>query len=269
MGEIMEPYGIILEPGEWLPQRVREQIGGFGLVFQEQLRWLAPDVNWIITSPAEFSVAHAAEAVGLVITGAMESLDPSLPWIQRFREELPELLKAPVPVLGVCYGHHLVAYLLSGTAERNPRGLEIGAHSLQLTDTGRLDPLMHGLPETFLAYESHFDAVTAMPMTGQLLSSSALCPIQTMAFGPWIRGVQFHPEFNPALMRTIGEEVIKLCENEAMTENAGRGKDALDALPQFVDGGLVLRNFVRHFVRQSMLIRKLAGSYAIELTEET
>src|SRR5689334_19500343 len=95
--------------------------------------------------------AHAGEALGpaidrarpqgVIVTGSPLSVTENAPWMLRLGEDLLKLGAAGTPVLGVCFGHQLLARVAGGAVVQNPRGREIGTVRVQLTEAGRKDPL--------------------------------------------------------------------------------------------------------------------------------
>jgi GMP synthase (glutamine-hydrolysing) len=104
----------------------------------------------------------------------------------------PALLRAGVPVLGICYGFQLMAAALGGTVARTGTA-EYGATTLTVVDGDAA--LFTGLPETLSVWMSHGDAVTAAPPGSRVTASTDATPVA--AFEDRERrlaGVQFHPE---------------------------------------------------------------------------
>ncbi len=155
-----------------------------------------------------------AAADGVVVTGSLASVTAPEPWMDALGAWL---LRAAdrIPVLGVCFGHQLLAHALGGAVERNPRGPESGTVEVGLTPAGRRDPLFAGAPEPLLVQQSHEDHVPAPPPGAVLLAGNAHTPVQAFAHGPRLRAVQFHPEFDAARSRAI-------CEAERALLDAAR-----------------------------------------------
>jgi GMP synthase (glutamine-hydrolysing) len=145
-----------------------------------------------------------------------------------------------VPLLGICFGHQLIAQALGGNVRKNPRGREIG--TVEVT-TLAPDPLFEGLPDRFLANATHVDTVADLPPGATVVASTALEPHAALAFGALVRGVQFHPEIDEGVMRGYVEVRRQRLREE--------GLDAEAILAQAADtplGRELLRNFIRRFV---------------------
>jgi GMP synthase (glutamine-hydrolysing) len=140
-----------------------------------------------------------------VVTGSYASVTERAPWMLELGEVLLQAAES-VPVLGVCFGHQLLAAALGGTVERNPRGPEVGTREVTLTEAGRGDPLLAGLPDRLAVQQFHADHVPAVPPGAVLLAGGAHTPVQAFAHGPRLRAVQFHPEFTVARVRAMCDE---------------------------------------------------------------
>ena len=99
--------------------------------------------------------------------------------------------KLDVPILGICAGHQYMALHLGGKAVSSATP-EFGKTLVSVVDE---DDLFKGLPETFVAWESHNDEVTELPPGFKLLANSETCPVQAMKHETRpLYGLQFHPE---------------------------------------------------------------------------
>lgn len=135
----------------------------------------------------------------VIVTGSPSTVHEHEAWSDRAGAWLRDVVRAGVPVLGVCYGHQLLADALGGRTDRNPRGREIGLSVVELAAT---DPLFEGLSPRFAVFESHVDAVVEVPAGARVLASNERCAVQALRFGERAWGVQWHPEFDDDVMRT-------------------------------------------------------------------
>jgi GMP synthase (glutamine-hydrolysing) len=167
------------------------------------------------------------------------------PWMLQLGDDLLRLAARGTPVLGVCFGHQLLADALGGVVERNPRGPEIGTREVELTDAGRADPLLAGLPSRLPVQQLHEDHVVAPPPGAVLLATSAHAPVQAFAHGRRLRAVQFHPEFTPARVRALCDE------QRAWVDRGGAGAydAAMAGLRETPEAAGLLRRWVARFVR--------------------
>jgi len=141
--------------------------------------------------PSETPASSLASVKGVIISGGPSSVyDPGSPAID------PGLLSAGVPVLGICYGQQLMAYLLGGKVERGDRG-EYGFAQLDLaqSEIKTEDVLFRGVIGRQQVWMSHRDLVASAPAGFSVLASTATCPVAAMSRPDrLLYAVQFHPE---------------------------------------------------------------------------
>ncbi len=110
---------------------------------------------------------------------------------------LDEIVDRDFPFLGACYG---VGTLGShqGALIDNTHGEPVGPAVIELTDAGRADPLLAGVPDRFDAFVGHKEAVARLPEHAVVLASSAACPVQMFRVREHLYATQFHPELDLA-----------------------------------------------------------------------
>jgi len=142
------------------------------------------------------------ETGGVVVTGSAAMVSHREAWAERTAAWLRDAVAVGVPVLGICFGHQLLAHALGGRVGANPRGREIGTVSVTLADGAADDPLLAGLPARIDVHATHLESVLALPPGAQLLASSILDPHHAFRVpGRPAWGLQFHPEFSAAVTR--------------------------------------------------------------------
>jgi len=151
------------------------------------------------------SVERLGDPKGIILSGG-----PSSVYADDAPEFNREILDAGIPVLGLCYGMQLIAYLMGGEVRRLERH-EYGRAELDII----LDsPLFEGLNRHERAWMSHGDSVVAPPPGFIVIGSTADCPVA--AFGNnerKIYGLQFHPEVTdtPSGDRILENFVCGIC----------------------------------------------------------
>ncbi|WP_193353120.1 MULTISPECIES: glutamine-hydrolyzing GMP synthase [Protofrankia] len=139
--------------------------------------------------PWDISVEEilARRPAAVILSGGPKSVySPGAPEVD------PALFRAGVPVLGICYGHQVMAHALAGTVARTGVA-EYGATRLTVTAGGGV--LFAGLPTSQQVWMSHGDSVTAAPPGFVVTASTPSTPVaafEDVARG--LFGVQFHPE---------------------------------------------------------------------------
>jgi GMP synthase (glutamine-hydrolysing) len=142
------------------------------------------------------TLPEPCEPAGAVVTGSSALVSAREPWSER-----AAAVAAGTPLLGICYGHQLLAHALGGRVGRNPRGREIGTVAVELHAAARGDPLLGGLPAAMKVQATHVESVLELPPGARLLASSAIDPHQAFACAERAWGVQFHPEFDAEVVR--------------------------------------------------------------------
>lgn len=146
--------------------------------------------------PAETEAADRPYE-GVIITGSQSSVYEDAQWIRDAKVWVREAIEASIPVLGVCWGHQLIASAMGGVVEYQGR-YEIGYRSIEIVAQ---DPLFEGMPREFIAFETHSDAVTELPADATRLAEND-CTVQSFRIGS-AYGVQFHPEYDLETTRWI------------------------------------------------------------------
>jgi GMP synthase (glutamine-hydrolysing) len=143
-----------------------------------------------------------SEVGGVVVTGSSAMVTDRAPWSERAATWLARAVSTGTPVLGICFGHQLLAHALGGCVGKNPRAPEVGTVEVRL-DPGAAssDPLFSTLPSAFLAQETHFESVLETPPGSERLAVSDGDPCQAFRLGEAAWGVQFHPEFDADVTR--------------------------------------------------------------------
>lgn len=136
---------------------------------------------------------------GFIITGSKKSLEDNLPWM----EELRSAIRTRKPVLGICFGHQLIADMLGGNVSRITEGYNFGYEMITLKQQGVKHPIFKDIPSPLLTFSSHRFLVKAPPPGGVVIAEGR-CGIQGFVKGNYI-GLQFHPDISPSMALRLGE----------------------------------------------------------------
>ena len=107
---------------------------------------------------------------------------------------MPEITARDIPFLGCCYGIGILGKHLTGDVSKRAHGEPVGTSECTTTAQGREDPLLKGVPERFLAFVGHKEALQALPEGCAHLVASPACPFQMIRYGQHVYATQFHPE---------------------------------------------------------------------------
>jgi GMP synthase (glutamine-hydrolysing) len=150
--------------------------------------------------PRDIDAAAVREMapIGIVLSGGPASVYAE----DAYRLD-PEILELGIPVLGICYGHQVIAYTLDGEVSRNDAA-EFGKTSLSVS---RPSALFGDQPDDQIVWMSHRDSVTAAPEGFRVTASTEDSPVAAMEdLDRGLCGVQFHPE---VIHTPHGQEVLK------------------------------------------------------------
>ncbi|MFC7186233.1 type 1 glutamine amidotransferase [Halorubrum yunnanense] len=136
---------------------------------------------------------------GVVVTGSRSSVYWDEEWIPPLVDYVAEAADAGLPVLGVCYGHQVLAEALGGRVAGMDE-FEIGYNVVRRRGD---DELFDGIDEEFMAFTTHGDAVVELPPTATLLAENDHGVHAFRDGHCW--GVQFHPEYDVDTAREVTE----------------------------------------------------------------
>ncbi|MDR0701908.1 MAG: glutamine amidotransferase [Azoarcus sp.] len=172
---------------------------------------------------------------GALVTGSDAMVTDRLPWSEAAAGWLCDALDAGLPVLGVCYGHQLLAHALGGVVEDHPAGLELGTREISLYPRAGQEPLLDGMPRRYAVNLFHAQTVASLPKGAEALAGSAHDPHQILRYAPMVWSTQFHPEFDGEIMAALLEKERALGNPAARHAEAADAPHALAMLRRFVE----------------------------------
>lgn len=143
---------------------------------------------------------NAAVADGWLITGSKHGVYEDHSWIQPLEALIREIRTAGLPMVGVCFGHQIIAQALGGKVEKFDGGWAIGRTTYDLEG------------ETIALNAWHQDQVVKRPEGARVVGQNAFCENAMLAYGDKIWTIQPHPEFDApfvdGLIRYRGKGVV-------------------------------------------------------------
>lgn len=153
-----------------------------------------------------------SECAGVIITGSHSMVTDEEPWSLKIEKWIPSLIENEVPLLGICYGHQLLAKSMNGFSTYHRNGMEIGTVDISLTDEAKDDELFKDMPKSFKAHTIHSQTVEEIPSNSVRLAFNKHDKNHSFRIGKNAWGVQFHPEYNTNVMKSYINEVSKIKE---------------------------------------------------------
>ncbi|MCG7201260.1 glutamine amidotransferase [Marinobacter pelagius] len=215
---------------------IRSRFGDFEDWF---IRGLSPELDpEVLDLPHGDTPGNPADWDGIVVTGSPAMVSDRETWSEEAAGWLVRAVKAGIPVLGVCYGHQLLAHALGGAVGYHPEGRETGTKVVELFAEAERDVLFSALPRHFKAQLTHKQSVLSLPPGAVCLGRSDFEPHQAFRVGDCAWGVQFHPEFSAAIMRAylevqMPELVREGLDPEALLTDVSPAPEASSLLQRF------------------------------------
>ncbi|KAF5063426.1 Glutamine amidotransferase class-I [anaerobic digester metagenome] len=163
------------------------------------------------------------DIAGIIITGSPSMVTDLEPWGVATAQWLKQVVKKNIPILGICFGHQLLAHTFGGSVDYHEQGEEKGEVEIHLTEDGKKDPLLGVLPARFSAYSSHFQTVTKIPPDTVILAENDFETTHALRYKENVWGVQFHPECvgdvfcNTIEHKTYGKALLRRFYDLAVT----------------------------------------------------
>ena len=157
-----------------------------------------------------------AEYDAYVVTGSPAGVYDPLPWIDDLIGFL-RAAKGQAKLVGICFGHQVMAQAFGGQVIKSPKGWGVGLHGYQVVGS---EPWMDGLRH-FSVAASHQDQVVVRPPEAEVIASSAFTEFAGLAYKdqPAI-SFQGHPEFSPEFAKALLLQRRGVRMDEALVDQA-------------------------------------------------
>lgn len=199
----------ILEAGLLRPQ-MASRFSPYPVMFQEFMSQAHRDFEFSSVSSVRGEVpASIHDCDGWLITGSRHGVYDDLEWMAPMKDFIRELAAAEVPLIGVCFGHQIIADALGGKVIKSDKGWGVGVHCYRVEQQHSWMP---DHPPRTRIYAFHQDQVVTRPEQAEVFLSSEFCPYAGLSYGKSIISVQGHPEFGEdyetALLEAYGGSVV-------------------------------------------------------------
>jgi len=188
----------ILQTGD-APDELQEQHGNYNNMFERLLGQNHADF--------EFDVFRVLDGVlpddvnlcqGWLITGSKYSAYGKQPWIPALKDFILKIVEADLPLVGICFGHQIIAEALGGRVEKSNKGWGLGFDTYSLAPGTSFDDQDKMTLNIF-----HQDQITDLPPGAKVYASSNFCQYAGMLIGNQVLTIQAHPEFKTEFNRQL------------------------------------------------------------------
>ncbi len=189
-----------------------------------------------------------------LITGSKFGVYDPEPWIEPLKDFLRQARDAQVPMIGVCFGHQIMAEAFGGSATKSEKGWGCGVHEYSIRQRPswlKMDT------DSFAMHAMHQDQVNSLPQDATVLASSPFCENAMVAYGdpehPDAISIQPHPEFT----RGLGEALVNFRKSELIPDPIANV--ALESFGQPVNNTDFMKSALAYARLQSGAAKKLAS----------
>uniref|UniRef100_A4WQV4 Glutamine amidotransferase class-I n=1 Tax=Cereibacter sphaeroides (strain ATCC 17025 / ATH 2.4.3) TaxID=349102 RepID=A4WQV4_CERS5 len=216
----------ILQTGE-APDVLSGEMGDYPDMFRHLLDEKGLEFRTYRVMDMEFP-ASVTECDGWLITGSRHGVYEDHAFIPPLETFIREARAARVPMVGICFGHQIIAQALGGRVERSEKGWAVGPTAYDFGD------------DRIVLNAWHRDQVIEPPADAEVIASNDFCAHAALLYPDFALTVQAHPEFRDdfidGLMKTRGKGVVPDDRLEAAQQRLGQSNDAgriADRIAQF------------------------------------
>lgn len=199
----------ILQTGH-APDTLVDQTGDYDTMYAEMLGGHGFEFAAYAVVDNQFPES-ADDADGWIITGSRFGAYEDHDWIPPLEELIRQIQANGQPLIGICFGHQIIAQALGGKVEKFQGGWAIGRTEYDMGD------------ETVVLNAWHQDQITRLPEGARVLGRNAFCEHAILAYGDRIWTMQPHPEYTAGfiegLIDTRGRGVVPDAQLDTAREN--------------------------------------------------
>ncbi|QFQ89402.1 type 1 glutamine amidotransferase [Paracoccus kondratievae] len=189
------------------PQELRGDKGDYDTMFERLLAGRGFEFTSYHVENMEFpDSVHAAQ--GWLLTGSRHGVYEDHPFIPPLEEFIRKAYGEHVPMVGICFGHQIIAQALGGKVVKHPEGWAVGAQDYDF----------NGQKVTLNAW--HQDQVVHRPEGAEVLASNPFCENAALVYDDRALTVQAHPEFDDSFVEGLIAHRAKGTVPEPLLEQA-------------------------------------------------
>ena len=228
----------ILNADKVRPELV-DHFGEYPDMFGNLLLSIEPGIEIVVYDVISGDYPEKMDEVhGYIITGSKMSVYDEIDWIKQLGEFVQELHKKKKKLIGICFGHQLVAHFLGGKTQKSDKGWGIGIHESILSSSAE----HYGVEgQNYNLVCSHQDQIVEPAPSSVILASSEFCPYSMLQIEDHILTFQGHPEFSKDFSRSL----LDLRKNDFDENTYQEGLDSLTKNTDAHEVGKWIVNFIK------------------------
>lgn len=208
------PRVAVLQCGEAI-ESAREEFGDYDEMCKAMLGLAPHEADSYRVFDEHFPAVDDYDV--FVVTGSRFGVYEPHDWIMPLENLIREVHRKRKKMVGVCFGHQIIAQALGGRVAKSDKGLGVGLMRYQMSDA-------KGQLRDVSLYVWHQDQVIDAPAKAEVIASSSFCPVAALKYGEQILTFQAHPEFTEGYERALLSERRGVALSE---EAADRGLESL------------------------------------------
>lgn len=172
------------------PEEIRGDMGDYDTMFERLLAGRGFEFTSYHVEAMQFP-ADVHDAQGWLLTGSRHGAYEDHPFIPPLEDFIRRAYRAQVPMVGICFGHQIIAQALGGRVIKHPGGWAIGAQDYRFDD------------QTLTLNAWHQDQVVERPAGAEVAASNEFCENAALVYGSQAFTVQAHPEFDDSFIQGL------------------------------------------------------------------
>jgi len=198
-----------------VPEALNDRYDSYPHMIKRWLSHALPEARFSFVSPVSGDpLPSPNEYDGYILTGSKHSVYEDLEWIHRLKYFVQEVGKIKKPILGICFGHQLMAEAFGGKVTKAEQGWGVGTQKYKYTSC-------HLNSGSVLVF--HQDQVVDLPVSANVIGSSDHCPYGVLEYDFPAISVQYHPEFEDhyvtELAKLYGGSLIDMQDAQAALDS--------------------------------------------------
>ncbi len=188
----------ILQTGD-APEELQDQNGNYSDMFVRLLGKNDAEFEFDIFRVIDSQIPDDVNLCeGWLITGSKFSAYGKQPWIPGLKTFIRKIVNADLPLVGICFGHQIIAEALGGRVEKSDKGWGLGFDTYTIAPDSPL-----GEPDKITLNIFHQDQIVELPPGAEVFASSDFCEYAGLYIGEQIMTIQAHPEFENEFNRQL------------------------------------------------------------------